>query len=192
MPMRTFHVDGIAHQVLFTTNTSTTRLCKPRPDTELEPVIVMRCELLDDRMRVVADGLAVCAEADTFDYHTGAELALDRMLADAECYVRGWMVDDSLAIIDAYYDATGHMADEPPLYEEDYDFWNDPNVNYQKSQVDQLFAARQQRATTPPPMNMFEASAVYKDVLRRQVERQVAEAIVDVLTDTYIQPDKVA
>jgi hypothetical protein len=177
--LRTFHVDGIAHQVLFTVNTSVGRLCKPRPDHELEPVIVVRCELLDDRMRVVADGQAVCAEADTFDYHTGAELALDRMLADAECYVRGWWVDDSLAVLDAYYDATG-TTDAPPLHEEDYDFWGDadaPSLDYEEF--------NQERSV---PMNMFEASAVYKDVLRRQVERQVAETIVDVLTDTYIHP----
>ena len=179
--LRTFHVDGIAHQVLFSTNTSVGRLCKPRPNHELEAVIVMRCELLDDRMRVVADGQAVCAEADAFDYHTGAELALDRMLADAECYVRGWRVDDSLAVIDAYYDATD-TADEPLLHEPDYDF---------EQATDGLgnpFTLPSGATYTSAPMNMFEASAVYKDVLRRQVERQVAEAIVDVLTDTYIHP----
>ena len=183
--LRTFHVDGIAHQVLFTTNASGGRLCKPRDDRELEAVIVTRCELLDDRMRVVADGQAVCAETDTFDFATGAELALDRMLAEAECYVRGWRVDDSLAVLDAYDDATGpaarpsRTAYAPPLREPDATvaardtMWDDFGDSY---------------VPPPPAMNMFDASAVYKDVLRRQVERQVAEALVDALTDTYIHP----
>lgn len=159
--LRTFHADGIPHQVLFTTEVSTSRLCAPRPDHDLEPVIITRCLLIDDHLRTVADGIAICAEADPYDHTLGAALALDRMLTEAEEYVRGWTEDTSRGVIHAYDAAT-------------------------RSRNVALTPAPHARPSAP--MNLFEASAVYKDVLRREAECRVAETLVETLTDTYIRP----
>lgn len=125
--LHSFLVGDHVYQIIFT-HRRASRLSLPSDHNRLESTDLILCEILDDDLNVMAEGRAICSEADAFSVAKGQHLSLARALDEAELTLVDWDRWVSREVILSLYESSPLTV--PRYSTGDIVEWDDDQLNF--------------------------------------------------------------